>query len=71
MFKVLERIFRDKIATEQISLEGSERFRGTIEGNGSPEMLEHCQAVCPVGAFQVQGDSYKIYYKNVFFVVNA
>ena len=35
MFKVLERIFRDKIATEQISLEGSERFRGTIEGNGS------------------------------------
>ena len=51
MFKVLERIFRDKIATEQISLEGSERFRGTIEGNGSPEMLEHCQSVCPVVAF--------------------
>ena len=67
MFKVLERIFRDKIATEQISLEGSERFRGTIEGNGSPEMLEHCQAVCPVGAFQVQGDGYKIDYKKCLF----
>ena len=57
MFKVLERIFRDKIATEQISLEGSERFRGTIEGNGYPELLEPCQSVCPVGACQVQGDS--------------
>lgn len=67
MFKVLERIFRDKIATEQISLEGSKRFRGAIEGNASKEMLLRCQAVCPVGAFAAQGDSYKIDYKKCLF----
>ena len=34
MFKVFERLLRDKIATEPISFEGSDRFRGPIAGKG-------------------------------------
>lgn len=67
MFKVLERIFRDRIATEQISLEGSARYRGAVEGSCRPEMLQACQAICPVGAFQLQGDGYRIDYTKCLF----
>ena len=67
MFKVLERIFRDKIATENISLTGSERLRGKLTGQVPGSSLPQCQAACPVGAFQVQGDSYEIDYKKCLF----
>ena len=67
MFKVLERIFRDKVATEAISLTGSERLRGKLAGEADSQMLARCQAVCPVGAFQAQGDSYKVDYKKCLF----
>lgn len=67
MFKVLERIFRDKIAAEQISLQGSERLRGKLAGNVEKSLLPVCQSVCPVGAFTVQGDDYKIDYKKCLF----
>ena len=60
MFKVLERIFRDKIATENISLTGSERLRGKLTGQVPGSSLPQCQAACPVGAFQVQGDGYEV-----------
>ena len=55
MFKVLERIFRDKIATEQVSLSGSQRFRGKLSGSVEESLLPRCQAACPVGAFQAEG----------------
>ena len=42
MFKVFERLFRDKIATEPISFEGSDRFRGPITGKGEMAELKDC-----------------------------
>lgn len=67
MFKVLERILRDKIATEPVSLTGSPRFRGKLTGKPEAELLPMCQAACPVGAFQMQGEDYKIDYKKCLF----
>lgn len=67
MFKVLERIFKDKLATEQISLAGSERYRGPIEGQAGGEVLTACAAACPVKAFAVSGDSYIVDYKRCIF----
>ena len=67
MFKVLERIFRDKIAAESISRKGSARFRGRLTGTAAADMLPQCQAVCPVGAFQVQDGDYQIDYRKCIF----
>ncbi|MBQ3853388.1 MAG: NADH-quinone oxidoreductase subunit NuoB [Anaerovibrio sp.] len=67
MFKVLERIFKDKLATEQISLAGSDRYRGPIEGTAEASTLELCSNVCPVKAFAVNGDKYTIDYKKCIF----
>ena len=67
MFKVLERIFKDKIATEQIALTGSDRLRGKIEGSCNSDCLNKCAKACPVKAFQVEGNDYKIDYKKCLF----
>ncbi len=67
MFKVLERIFKDKLATEKISLSGSERYRGPIEGTAKSDVLGHCAKACPVAAFSVNGDEYAIDYKKCLF----
>jgi len=67
MFKVLERIFKDKLATEKISLAGSDRYRGPIEGNAAGDVLKECAAVCPVKAFAVSGEDYTIDYKKCIF----
>ena len=67
MFKVLERIFKDRLATEEISLVGSERYRGPIEGKAGADVLAECMAVCPVKAFSVAGEDYKIDYKRCIF----
>ncbi|MCR5175493.1 MAG: NADH-quinone oxidoreductase subunit NuoB [Anaerovibrio sp.] len=67
MFKVLERIFRDRLATGKISLAGSDRFRGPIEGSTSSEILARCAASCPVAAFDVKGEDYTIDYKKCIF----
>lgn len=67
MFKVLERIFKDKIATEQIALTGGDRLRGKIEGSCNSDCLNKCAKACPVKAFQVEGNDYKIDYKKCLF----
>lgn len=67
MFKVLENIFKSKIVTENITTKGSERYRGQLEGDCPASCLGACQASCPVGAFAVEGDSYKIDYKKCIF----
>lgn len=67
MFKVLERIFKDKLATEDISLSGSERLRGKIVGECPASCLEACAASCPVKAFKVDGDKYYIDYRACLF----
>ena len=55
MFKVFERLFNDKIATEELSFSGSERYRGKLEGSCSEETLESCKKACPVEAFGKNG----------------
>lgn len=67
MFKVLERIFKDKLATEKISLAGSDRYRGPIEGSADDDVLKECATACPVKAFAVSGDGYTIDYKKCIF----
>jgi len=67
MFKVLERIFKDKLATENISLSASDRYRGPIEGSANSDVLKECAAVCPVKAFNVSGDKYNVDYKKCIF----
>lgn len=69
MFKVLERLFNDKIATEEISLSGSERYRGKLSGSLSASCFYECASVCPVGAFQVSSNTegYNIDYKKCVF----
>lgn len=69
MFKVLERLFNDKVATEEISLSGSERYRGKLSGSLSAGCFHECAAVCPVGAFQVSSNTegYNIDYKKCIF----
>lgn len=67
MFKVLERIFRDKIATEQVSLIGGQRFRGRLAGRVERSLLPECQAACPVGAFQAGDGDYHIDYRKCIF----
>ena len=67
MFKVLERIFKDKLATEKISLAGSDRYRGPIEGSADGDVLKACATACPVKAFAVSGEDYTIDYKKCIF----
>ena len=59
MFKVLERLLQDKIATEDITFSGSERFRGKIQGRCPEGALEASAKACPVGAFSPSGIDYR------------
>ena len=69
MFKVIERLLGDKIATENISLTGSARFRGKITGDCPENLRADCAKACPVGAFKVtsDGQGYAIDYKKCLF----
>ncbi len=55
MFKVFERLFNDKIATEELSFSGSKRYRGRLVGS-SEETFEACSKACPVEAFGEDGN---------------
>lgn len=55
MFKVFERLFNDKIATEELSFSGSKRYRGRLVGS-SEETFEACRKACPVEAFGEDGN---------------
>lgn len=67
MFKVLERLLHDKIATEEISFSGSERFRGMLAGTCPAEALAACETACPAGAFSRKGEDYEIDYRRCLF----
>ena len=69
MFKVLERLFKDKIATEELSFQGSERYRGKIIGQCPQNLRQACAAACPAGAFKVadNADGYSIDYRRCLF----
>lgn len=55
MFKVFERLFHDKIATQPIELTGSERLRGRLVGEVAEGARTEVASACPVGAFSVDG----------------
>ncbi len=69
MFKVIERLFKDKIATEDLSFSGSERYRGKITGSCPKDLRAACAAACPVGAFKVTDNAagYTIDYRRCLF----
>ena len=67
MFKVLERLLHDKIATEELSFLGSERFRGILAGKCPAEALAACEKACPAGAFSAKGEDYAIDYRRCLF----
>lgn len=69
MLKIFERLFHDRIATENISFSGSERYRGRIEGCCSAETAAVCAKACPVQAFMVTNDEkgYAVDYKRCIF----
>lgn len=64
MFKVFTRLFQDKIATKDIELTGSARFRGKLIGEVKAEFKAQVAAACPVGAIDFDG---KVDYKKCIF----
>lgn len=70
MFKVIQRILKDKIATEPVCLSGSERFRGQLAGKCPESLTSACASACPVRAFQsdeASADGYRIDYRRCIF----
>ena len=70
MFKVIQRILKDKIATEPVCLSGSERFRGQLAGKCPESLTSACASACPVRAFQsdeASADGYRINYRRCIF----
>ena len=69
MFKVIERLLKDKIATEELSFSGSERYRGKITGSCPQNLRAACAAACPVGAFKPAENEagYTIDYRRCIF----
>ena len=70
MFKVIQRILKDKIATEPVCLTGSERFRGRLAGKCPEQLTVACANACPVKAFQPDKTSaagYRIDYRRCIF----
>lgn len=67
MLKMLEAIFKGKVATEDIHTTGSKRMRGQLiykQGEGN---LEAAVKACPVGAFTVVNGKPVIDYKKCLF----
>ena len=70
MFKVIQRILKDKIATEPVCLTGSARFRGRLDGKCPEQLTAVCAGACPVQAFQpdaASADGYRIDYRRCLF----
>ncbi len=69
MLKMLEAIFRGRIATENIETTGHKRFRGRLhcEAGADTTAADACIKACPVGAVGAEGGSLKIDYKKCIF----
>ena len=70
MFKVIQRILKDKIATEPVCLTGSARFRGRLDGKCPEQLTAVCAGACPVQAFQPDAslaEGYRIDYRRCLF----
>ena len=70
MFKVIQRILQDKMATEPVCLTGSERFRGRLDGECPEPLLTTCASACPVQAFhpdEAAAAGYRIDYRRCLF----
>lgn len=67
MLKMLEAIFKGKIATENIHTSGAKRMRGQIVTTPGSCDLEACVKACPVGAFSVEKGKPVIDYHKCLF----
>lgn len=67
MLKMLEAIFKGKIATEEIHITGAKRMRGQLVTTKVDCDLEACAKACPVGAFTVENGKPVIDYKKCLF----
>lgn len=67
MLKMLEAIFKGKIATEEIHTTGAKRMRGQLVTSKVECDLEACAKACPVGAFTVVDGKPVIDYKKCLF----
>lgn len=67
MLRMLEAIFRGKIATENIDITGHKRLRGELQCDGSCNGCGACAAACPVGAVSVAGGKAQIDYQKCIF----
>ena len=67
MLKLLEAIFKGKIATEEIHTTGAKRMRGELISKAGECDLEASAKACPVGAFTVVEGKPVIDYKKCLF----
>lgn len=67
MLKMLEAIFKGKIATEEIHITGAKRMRGQLVTTKVECDLEACAKACPVDAFTVENGKPVIDYKKCLF----
>lgn len=67
MLRMLEAIFRGKIATENIDTTGHKRLRGQLQCDGSCDGCGSCAAACPVGAVTVAAERVQIDYQKCLF----
>lgn len=67
MLKMLEAIFKGKIATKDVNNMGSTSFRGELQYNGNCNGCGACQNACPTQALVVENGSVTIDYKKCLF----
>lgn len=69
MLKMLEAIFRGRIATEDIETTGDRRFRGRLhcEAGADLRLADTCISACPVGAVRLKNGTLKIDYQKCLF----
>ena len=67
MLRMLEAIFRGKIATENVDITGHKRLRGQLVCDNKCDGCGACAGACPVGAVSIAEDKAQIDYQKCIF----